>query len=308
MCTALHDPASGAGGRLREASASLSRILEATAPHSSTAEPAARVWPEPRAVLCQDSITTSAEESKGAFDLVITNPPFSGNVDEDAHERRRKDALKTRKTELLFLDTILTSLRPGGRGCVLVPGGVLFGSSKAHLQIRRMLVEENNLLAVIHVPAGAFKPYAGSATSVILFERQTGPTNAVWFDEITSLGYTLDNKRRPTGDDDLPAVLGRWRARHETGGDRKACGFFVPAEELRENGYVLQLSRYREFVAPVYEGPTVEELMLDIVRIEIETQNHMRELASMLGMSYEEMMRKAMERPAPSCEHAAGEG
>ncbi|HEU4595121.1 MAG TPA: N-6 DNA methylase [Pyrinomonadaceae bacterium] len=304
MCTALHDPASGAGGRLREASASLSRILEATAPHSNTAAPAARVWPEPRAVLCQDSITTTAEESKGAFDLVITNPPFGGNVDEDAHERRREDALKTRKTELLFLDTILTSLRPGGRGCVLVPGGVLFGGSKAHLRIRRMLIEENKLLAVIHVPAGAFKPYAGSATSVILFERQTGPTDAVWFDEITSLGYTLDNKRRPTGDDDLPDVLGRWRARRETGGDRKARGFYVPVEELRENDYILQLARYQEVTFEREEYDPPEVIMKEILRLSLEADRSFRELAGMLGMDVDEMTRTLLAEGSA----AAGEG
>jgi hypothetical protein len=106
----------------------------------------------------------------------------------------------------------------------------------------------------------------------------------------------------------VPAVLERWRARHGQEGGRQGTGFFVPVDELRENDFILQLSRYREFVMPSYEGPTVEELMLDIVRIEIETSNHMKELAAMLGMSYDEMMSRAMERPLPSTDGAAGEG
>ncbi len=302
MCTDLHDPASGAGGRLRAASASLSRILHATTPYRDTAARAKRPWAEARAVLCHDSITTPAEEMKAAFDIVISNPPFSGNVDEDAHERRGKDALKTRKTELLFLASILTSLRPGGRGCVLVPGGVLFGSGKAHLQIRRTIIEENNLLAVIHVPAGAFKPYAGSATSVILFERQTGPTTTVWFDEISALGYTLDNKRRPTDDDDVPDVLGRWRARHQTGGDRKGRGFYVTAEELRENDYILQLSRYQEITVEQVEHDPPEKIMMEILRLTLEADAAFRDLAGMLGMDVGEMMRMLREEQSPQAE------
>jgi type I restriction enzyme M protein len=291
MCNALHDTESAAGGKLRAASASLSRILVATAPHHGTP---ARTSPDrvkPRAVLCYDSLGADAEALKGSFDIVVTNPPFNGNVDDDAPEARRRDALKTKKTELLFLDESMRSLRRGGRGCVLVPGGVLFGTSKAHLHVRRQLVEENNLLAVIHVPAGAFKPYAGSATSIVLFERQTGPTQTVWFDEITGLGYSLDNKRKPTGDDDVPDVLARWSARRETGGDRKGRGFFVGADELRENDYVLQLGRYQEVAfEPVEYGPP-EKIMREILRINLEVEDAFRSLAGVMGMDVDEMMR-----------------
>lgn len=303
MSLALIDPASGAGGFMRgDGVASLSRILDAVSPYAGGE--AARVAMPPCGLSGRDALLIPLEERAGRFDLVITNPPFSGNT---ADAKAEGSTLKTSKSELLFLEHILSSLRLGGRGCVLVPGGVLFGSGKAHVEVRRRLIEENNLQAVVHVPAGAFKPYAGSATSIVLFAAGPPATQRVWFDELTDLGYSLDNRRRPTGRDDVPAVLERWRKRHDHEGGREGPGFFVPVEDLRENDYVLQLGRYRTFVMPRYEGPSVEELMLDIVRIEMETQNHMRELAGMLGMSYEEMMRKAMERPATSCEGAAGE-
>ena len=177
MCHALHDPASGAGAALRGASASLSKILEATAAHAGDV-PAVRSGLDARAVLCHDSLLVPPAERTDVYDLVITNPPFNGVTDEAA-AAGGGGALKTKKTELLFVDAVLTSLRQGGRACVLVPAGVLFGSGKAHVELRRMLVEENDLEAVIHVPAGAFKPYAGSATNIIRFRKGKPSTQRV---------------------------------------------------------------------------------------------------------------------------------
>ena len=304
MSHALIDPASGAGSFMQgEGGATLSRIVEAVAPYAESERTQNGPTP-PCGLVSRDALLIPLEERAGRFDVVITNPPFSGNT---AETKSAGSTLNTSKSELLFLEHVLSSLRPGGHGCVLVPGGVLFGSGKAHVEVRRRLIEENNLRAVVHVPAGAFKPYAGSATSVLLFTAGPPVTQSVWFDEITTLGYSLDNRRRPTGEDDVPAVLERWRARHGQEGGRQGTGFFVPVEELRENDFILQLARYREFVMPTYEGPSVEELMIDIVRIELETQKHMRELAAMLGMSYEEMMRRAMESPAAPDDRAAAE-
>lgn len=304
MFTALIDPASGAGSFMQaEGGASLSRILDAVAPYAG-AEATEHVVMPPCGLVSRDALLIPLEERAGRFDICITNPPFNGNT---AETKTEGSTLRTSKSELLFLEHVLASLRPGGRGCVLVPGGVLFGSGKAHVEIRRRLIEENNLQAVIHVPAGAFKPFAGSATSIVLLTAGKPLTQRVWFDELTALGYSLDNRRRPTGEDDVPAVLERWRARHGQEGGRQGTGFFVSVEELRENDFILQLARYREFVMPTYEGPSVEELMIDIVRIELETQKHMRELAAMLGMSYEEMMRRAMESPAAPDDRATAE-
>ncbi|MFL6284553.1 MAG: class I SAM-dependent DNA methyltransferase [Pyrinomonadaceae bacterium] len=307
MSLNLFDPSSGAGGRLG-AAAALGRILDAASVRRDDDSAELRTGRETRAVLCLDSLAAGDGEVSSAFDLVITNPPFSGNVDDETTAKRAGD-IKTKKTELLFLLQIISSLRPGGRASVLVPGGVLFGSGKAHLELRRRLVEENNLEAVVHVPAGAFKPYAGSATSIVLLTAGAPVTERVWFDEITALGYSLDNRRRPIAQDDVPAVLERWRGRRGYDGARTGSGFFVPVEELRENDYVLQIGRYREFVMEEPSaGKSVEELLLDIVRIDLEVTNHMKGLASMLGLSYDEMMRRAMERPLPSADDAAGRG
>lgn len=304
MFTALIDPASGAGSFMRaEGGASLSRIFDAVTPHAAEAAGAASA--PPCGLVSRDALLIPLRERGGRFDICITNPPFSGNTSET---KAVGSTLRTSKTELLFLEHVVSSLRPGGRGCVLVPGGVLFGSGKAHVEMRRRLVEENNLQAVIHVPAGAFKPYAGSATSIILFTAGPPATTRVWFDELTALGYSLDNRRRPTGQDDVPAVLERWRGRRAHDGSRTGAGFFVPVEELRENDRVLQIGRYREIVRDEPAAKSVEELMLDIVRIDIEVSKHMRDLAAMLGMSYDDMMRTAMERPLPPADGAAGEG
>lgn len=296
MCDALFDSASGAGNFMRENGASLYGVIDAVAPHADYTAEGVGGTP-PRGLSTRDSLLIPLDERAGRYDICITNPPFNGDAGETKAEG---STLKTKKTELLFAEHCLSSLRPGGRGCVLAPGGVLFGSGKAHLELRRRLIEENNLRAVVHVPAGAFKPYAGSATSIILFTAGAPVTERVWFDEITALGYTLDNRRRPTAQDDVPAVLDRWRGRHGHDGARTGAGFFVPVEELRENDYILQMGRYREIVM---EEPSaaksVEELLLDIVCIDLEVRNHMQGLASMLGMSYEELTKKALARGLP---------
>ena len=194
MSLALIDPASGADGFMQgDGLASLSWILDAVSPYAG-GEAAARVAMPPCGLSSCDALLIPLEERAGRFDLIITNPPFSGNT---ADAKAEGSTLKTSKSERLFLEHILSSLRPGGRGCVLVPGGVPFGSGKARVEVRRRLVEENNLQAVVHVPAGALKPYAGSATSTILFTAGPPATRRVWFDELTDLSYSLDNRRRP---------------------------------------------------------------------------------------------------------------
>jgi hypothetical protein len=160
MFTALIDPAAGSGSFMQaEGGASLSSILDAVTPYAGAEATERGVLP-PCGLVSRDALLIPPGEREGRFDICITNPPFSGNT---AETKAEGSTLKTSKSELLFLEHILTSLRSGGRGCILVPGGVLFGSGKAHVEIRRRLIEDNNLQAVIHVPAGAFKPYAGSA-------------------------------------------------------------------------------------------------------------------------------------------------
>lgn len=208
----------------------------------------------------QDTLSQSFEErhpkgSKGAFDLILANPPFKGSLDEQDVAPDLLRVVKTKKTELLFIALILRMLKVGGRSATIVPDGVLFGSSKAHVQLRQHLIENNQLEAVISLPSGVFKPYAGVSTAIIVFAKG-GKTENVFFYDVKSDGFSLDDKRTQIGDGkgDLPNVLKRYR--EWCGGtgalaDRTAPAFEVPSEEIRSNGYDLSLDRYKQ--APVVE-------------------------------------------------------
>jgi type I restriction enzyme M protein len=180
------------------------------------------------------------------YDVVLANPPFKGRIDKgDIHEELR---LKTTKTELLFVNRIMDMLRVGGRAGVVVPDGVLFGSSNAHKALRQMLVDECELQGIVSLPAGVFKPYAGVSTAVILFVKG-GRTEHVWFYDMEADGYSLDDKRDKVSENDIPDVIRRWRRRKpEQDTDRAAKAFFVPAEEIRSNAYDLSINRYKEIV------------------------------------------------------------
>lgn len=192
---------------------------------------------------------------KDRYDVVLANPPFKGSIDKgDINEDLR---LKTTKTELLFVNRIINLLRVGGRAGVIVPDGVLFGSSNAHKDLRKMLIEECELQAVVKMPAGVFKPYAGVSTAALIFVKG-GRTEHVWYYDMQSDGWSLDDKREKVAENDIPDVIARWRARNPTKDtDRTAKAFVVPAEEIRENGYDLSLSRYQEtaYEATEYEPP-----------------------------------------------------
>lgn len=208
----------------------------------------------------QDTLSQSFEErhpkgSKNAFDLILANPPFKGSLDEQDVAPDILRTVKTKKTELLFIGLILRMLKVGGRSATIVPDGVLFGSSKAHVQLRQHLIENNQLEAVISLPSGVFKPYAGVSTAIIIFAKG-GNTEDVFFYDVQSDGFTLDDKRTPIGDGkgDLPDVLTKyleWCGGTEALTDRTAPAFEVPSEEIRSNGYDLSLGRYKK--APVVE-------------------------------------------------------
>lgn len=203
----------------------------------------------------QDTLSQSFEErhprgSKNAFDLILANPPFKGSLDEQDVAPDILRTVKTKKTELLFIGLILRMLKVGGRSATIVPDGVLFGSSKAHVQLRQHLVENNQLEAVISLPSGVFKPYAGVSTAIIIFAKG-GKAENVFFYDVQSDGFTLDDKRAKIGDGkgDLPDVLVKyqqWCDRAGAFADRTACAFEVGAEEIRGNGYDLSLSRYKQ--------------------------------------------------------------
>ena len=199
----------------------------------------------------QDTLSTTfperfRKESQDAFDVVLANPPFKGSLDYDDVQPALLARVKTKKTELLFVALILRMLRLGGRSATIVPDGVLFGSSNAHQALRKMLIEENQLDAVISLPSGVFKPYAGVSTAILVFTKG-GKTNEVFFYDVEADGYSLDDKRDPVEANDLPDALKRWKVRDpKKDTDRAGKAFFVTAKEIAENKFDLSLNRYKE--------------------------------------------------------------
>jgi type I restriction enzyme M protein len=202
----------------------------------------------------QDTLSPSFEERhpkdfKNAFDLILANPPFSGSLLEQDVAPDLLNIVKTKKTELLFIALILRMLKIGGRGAIIVPNNVLFGSTKAHVQLRQQLIENNRLAAVISLPSNVFKPYVGVTISIIIFAKGGG-TEKVFFYDVQSDGYTQDNKRMPIGDakGDLPDVLTKYRQWCDGEGifaDRNQKAFEVPIAEIVQNGFDLSINRYK---------------------------------------------------------------
>ena len=217
------------------------------------------------------------------YDIVLANPPFKGSLDfEDVHSGLLR-AVKTRKTELLFLVLILRMLKRGGRSATIVPDGVLFGSSTAHVALRRLLLDENQLEAVISLPSGVFKPYAGVSTGILVFTKG-GRTDDVFFYDVEADGFSLDDKRDPIEADDLPECLAAWQNRdagRDT--DRTQKAFFVSAQEIRDTNYDLSLGKYKErvHVAQTYDSPAV---ILDRVKkLNDDIASDLAELEELLG-------------------------
>lgn|ERR1035437_267526 len=177
------------------------------------------------------------------YSVIIANPPFTGNLDTgDLFENRRTD---TKKTELLFIERIFNMLKMGGTAAIIVPQGVLFGAGRAFVEIRKMMVEEAELKAVITMPGGVFKPYAGVATAILIFTKASETKN-VWFYEMQNDGYSLDDKRNKIEKSDLQEIIEKFHGREKTASDRKEKYFLIPKTEIAENDYDLSLSKYRE--------------------------------------------------------------
>lgn len=221
--------------------------------------------------------------SENFFDMIMANPPFKGSLDyDDVHPSLLKK-VKTKKTELLFVTLILKMLKTGGRSATIVPDGVLFGSSKAHQALRKMLVDDNQLEAVISLPSGVFKPYAGVSTAIIVFTKG-GRTDNVFFYDVEADGFSLDDKRETVEANDLPDMLKRWQHRDpkkET--DRTRKHFFVPAGDIRENKYDLSINRYKETVYEEEEYDPPREILYRMMALEREIMADMEELRGMLG-------------------------
>jgi len=252
----------------------------------------------------KDSLAQDHAGDEEKYSLILANPPFAGSLD---YENTAKDLLalvKTKKTELLFLALFLRLLKPGGRAAVIVPDGVLFGSSKAHKELRRMIVEDQKLDAVISLPSGAFKPYAGVSTAILIFTKtNSGGTDHVWFYDMQADGWSLDDKRQPLlpeeklgvspaptftevdhAKNNLPDVLARWQQRDATerGRSRTEQSFCVPKVDIAAQGYDLSINRYKEVVHEVVEHLPPKEILAKLAVLEEEIQAGMKTLEGML--------------------------
>ena len=223
---------------------------------------------------------------KEKYSLILANPPFKGSLDADTVSADLLKVCKTKKTELLFLALFLRMLRIGGRCACIVPDGVLFGSSTAHKAIRKELVDGNRLEAVISMPSGVFKPYAGVSTAILIFTRTGhGGTDNVWFYDMTADGFSLDDKRSPVTDNDIPDIIARFR-NLEAEKDRRRTekSFFVPKAEIVDNGYDLSINKYKETAYKPVEYPPTGEIMAELRELEMKISEEMAALEEMLGL------------------------
>lgn len=220
------------------------------------------------------------------YSLILANPPFKGSLDADAVSGDLLKVCKTKKTELLFLTLFLRILKVGGRCACIVPDGVLFGSSKAHKDIRKVIVEDNRLEAVISMPSGVFKPYAGVSTAILIFTKTGhGGTDNVWFYDMTADGYSLDDKRTPVNENDIPDIIARFK-NIEAEADRKRTdkSFMVPKQDIVDNDYDLSINKYKEVEYQKVEYPPTSEIMANIRELELEIGKEMDELEKLLGV------------------------
>ena len=231
----------------------------------------------------KDSLSESNTD-KDKYTLILANPPFKGSLDYEAVSADLLKVTKTKKTELLFLALFLRTLKVGGRCASIVPDGVLFGSTKGHKDIRKEIVENHKLEAIISMPSGVFKPYAGVSTAIMIFTKtNTGGTDKVWFYDMKADGYSLDDKRTEIEDNDINDIIERFNNLDKEV-DRKKTeqSFFVDVDEIRENGYDLSINKYKEIVYEevVYDAPQV--IMNRVKELEKEISIGLEELERML--------------------------
>jgi type I restriction enzyme M protein len=253
----------------------------------------------------RDSLSEGAASDEGRYSLVLANPPFAGSLDYESTSKALLKDVKTKKTELLFLALFLRLLKPGGRAAVIVPDGVLFGSSTAHKSLRKRLVEEQKLDPVVKLPSGAFRPYAGVSTAILFFTRtDSGGTQDVWFYDIQADGWSLDDKRTPLLAEDklgcmpsaslsmdehlrnnLPDALARWGSRakdSEAVRARTEQSFLVPKADIVAHGYDLSLNRYKKVVHEEVEHKDPLDIIADLEQLETEIQQGLADLKAML--------------------------
>ena len=223
---------------------------------------------------------------KEKYSLILANPPFKGSLDYDIVSADLLKVCKTKKTELLFLALFVRMLKVGGRCACIVPDGVLFGSSKAHKAIRKTIVEENRLEAIISMPSGVFKPYAGVSTAILIFTKTGhGGTDNVWFYDMKADGFTLDDKRSEIKENDIPDIIERFRnLDKEVNRKRTEQSFFVTKQEIEDNGYDLSINKYKEIEYIPIEYPSSQEIMTDLRELERKIGEEMDALEQLLGL------------------------
>lgn len=255
-------------------------------------------------VRYKDSLSEDHSGESEAYTLILANPPFAGSLDYENVAKDLQQQVKTKKTELLFLALFLRLLKPGGRAAVIVPDGVLFGSSKAHRQLRQDLVENQRLDGIVSLPSGVFKPYAGVSTAILLFTKtSSGGTDHVWFYDLQADGYSLDDKRNEllladklgvtpadalTDEEhtrnNLPDALARWQERSGTELDRARTNqsFCVPKADIVASGYDLSINRYKEIVHEEIEHRDPREILKELATVEEEIRQGLADLEQML--------------------------
>lgn len=244
---------------------------------------------------------------KDKYSLILANPPFKGSLDYDTVSADLLKVCKTKKTELLFLALFLRMLKIGGRCACIVPDGVLFGSSTAHKAIRKEIIENNRLEAVISMPSGVFKPYAGVSTAILIFTKTGhGGTDNVWFYDMKADGYSLDDKRSPVAENDIPDIITRFKSINclplegkvaatptdevenipfnESQNPRTAQSFFVPKDEIVQNDYDLSINKYKKTEYVPVEYPPTSEILAELFELETNITNGLKELEKMLDV------------------------
>lgn len=252
----------------------------------------------------RDSLASSHGDDVDKYSLILANPPFAGSLDEETASADLRAIVKTKKTELLFMALFLKLLKPGGRAAVIVPDGVLFGSSTAHKAIRKMLVDDHKLDAIVKLPSGVFKPYAGVSTAIIFFTKtNSGGTENVWFYDVQADGMSLDDKRQMLvnedkfgpvpkaslsaeehGKNNLPDVVGRWKERDgkELANPRTGQSFTVSRDDIAAAGYDLSLNRYKEVVHEAADHRPPKEIIAELLVLEDEIATGLKELEAIL--------------------------
>lgn len=231
----------------------------------------------------KDSISKQ-NEIKDRYTICLANPPFKGTVDAESINDNLKAVTNTKKTELLFLALFLRMLKKGGKCACIVPDGVLFGSSKAHKSIRRELVENHQLRAVISMPSGVFKPYAGVSTAVLVFTKTgAGGTDQVWFYDMKADGFSLDDKRSEVPENDIPDIVERFhRMGQEADRARTEQSFLVPKQEIVDNDYDLSINKYKQTAYVPVDYPPTSDILAQLDKLEAEIAEGLKELRGMV--------------------------